>query len=556
MADLNLGNIIGGGLSLYDYFKGNQTASNVSSNLSSGYKEAAKQITDTLNPYMQYGAEGTTGYKNLLENPSQLYQNPGYKWRMDQGQQALERSAAQKSNLLSGGNLADIIQYGQNYATNELDSALQRYIPLMQMGYGAATTAAPSLAELYKGMGESNALRELMQYQNLGKAQTNAMGLLGALGLDSVSLGDLGKALGIGGAAAGGSAVAGATAFPVAPNPTLSMTPLPAPDVIMGENGLATGLVPGTGELPATGSTASAPTGGNLLDTFNSTPAVMNLTNIGLGALGANSFMNSGATGDAGKVGSAVGAAAGSLVPLMGPVTGAAGAMLGGIVGNLAGSVYKSITGDKDKDWAIRYDANGQGMTGKGSFTTPLGTFGFSAKQTRNMGESDKAEIINGLKDQFTQMDNTIANALTPTELSAVKQKMNGFEVGAGSNATAAEYGKDPVLGMTKKRLQALKSTLSPERLQQTGLDKVISSYNDQFKSPPTVEQQKEIFRAYSDGGNPASIELQYPGITAYLAKNMSTTDDNGYAASPDKVMRDNIQKYAELMQNNLKYRI
>lgn len=53
--------------------------------------------------------------------------DPGYQFRLDQGQQALERSAAARGGLLSGGALKDIDAYSQGLASQEYQNAYNRY---------------------------------------------------------------------------------------------------------------------------------------------------------------------------------------------------------------------------------------------------------------------------------------------------------------------------------------------------------------------------------------------------------------------------------------------
>lgn len=53
--------------------------------------------------------------------------DPGYQFRMDQGQKALERSAAAKGGLQSGGTMKAIADYGQNAASAEYQNAYNRF---------------------------------------------------------------------------------------------------------------------------------------------------------------------------------------------------------------------------------------------------------------------------------------------------------------------------------------------------------------------------------------------------------------------------------------------
>lgn len=54
-------------------------------------------------------------------------QDPGYDFRLKEGQKALERSAAARGGLQSGGTLKNIARYAQDYASNEYQNAYNRF---------------------------------------------------------------------------------------------------------------------------------------------------------------------------------------------------------------------------------------------------------------------------------------------------------------------------------------------------------------------------------------------------------------------------------------------
>jgi hypothetical protein len=54
-------------------------------------------------------------------------QDPGYQFRLKEGMQGLERSAAARGGLLSGGTLKGIQRYGQDMASQEYQNAFNRY---------------------------------------------------------------------------------------------------------------------------------------------------------------------------------------------------------------------------------------------------------------------------------------------------------------------------------------------------------------------------------------------------------------------------------------------
>jgi hypothetical protein len=53
--------------------------------------------------------------------------DPGYQFRMDQGSNALQTSAASRGGLLSGGTLKALDRYGQDYASGEYSNAYNRF---------------------------------------------------------------------------------------------------------------------------------------------------------------------------------------------------------------------------------------------------------------------------------------------------------------------------------------------------------------------------------------------------------------------------------------------
>ena len=110
-------------------------------------------------PYMAYGQTGMTGYQGLLSNPSSITNNPGYQFRLNQGSQTLDRSAAAKGQLFSGGAQAAQQQYGQDYASNEYDKALTRYNTMIPYGQNAVAqvdnagmTTAAGKASVYNSL--------------------------------------------------------------------------------------------------------------------------------------------------------------------------------------------------------------------------------------------------------------------------------------------------------------------------------------------------------------------------------------------------------------------
>lgn len=74
--------------------------------------------------------------------------DPGYQFRLKGGTDALERSAAARGTLRTGGTLKDVLDYGQNFATNEYGNAFNRAKDAYQLQYqGVKDKFAPRLAD-------------------------------------------------------------------------------------------------------------------------------------------------------------------------------------------------------------------------------------------------------------------------------------------------------------------------------------------------------------------------------------------------------------------------
>lgn len=96
------------------------------------WREAGTQaLSQMQDPYFQ---------KNF--SMSDFNEDPGYQFRMQQGQQALEASAAARGGLMGGNFGTALTQYGQNFASNEYQNAYNRFTNNQNQRYGRLTTLA------------------------------------------------------------------------------------------------------------------------------------------------------------------------------------------------------------------------------------------------------------------------------------------------------------------------------------------------------------------------------------------------------------------------------
>ena len=72
----------------------------------------------------------------------QFQQDPGYGFRLSEGQKALERSAAARAGLQSGSALKAAARFGQDYGSQEYQNAFNRYQAERQARLGALQSLA------------------------------------------------------------------------------------------------------------------------------------------------------------------------------------------------------------------------------------------------------------------------------------------------------------------------------------------------------------------------------------------------------------------------------
>jgi hypothetical protein len=85
-----------------------------------------KQAGDTsLNQLM--GQMGTNGYFNQNFTGQDIYSDPSYQFRLQQGQNAIQSSAAAQGGLLSGATLKALQNHGQESASQEYGNAYNRF---------------------------------------------------------------------------------------------------------------------------------------------------------------------------------------------------------------------------------------------------------------------------------------------------------------------------------------------------------------------------------------------------------------------------------------------
>lgn len=111
------------------------------------------------------GAPKFNGPQFTAPTLEQAQNSPGYQFRLQSGQQALERSAAARGVLRTGGTLTDLIQYGQNFGQQEYGNTFNQALSAYDRQYqGAKDAYAPSLSE-WQTRAQAEMAAALAQYQ-------------------------------------------------------------------------------------------------------------------------------------------------------------------------------------------------------------------------------------------------------------------------------------------------------------------------------------------------------------------------------------------------------
>lgn len=160
------------------------------------YAMGRLQLADQWTPPSQRAAApagygGTVGGLGGGMSPTDVMaQDPGYQFRLGEGLNAIQRGAAARGTLLTGGLQKGLQRYAQDYASGEYGNIFGRNLDLARLGqFGAQGTAqgysnAGQAAGIY-GQGMAGAL------QNQGNVQ--GAGTVGAGNAWSGTLGQLGN---------------------------------------------------------------------------------------------------------------------------------------------------------------------------------------------------------------------------------------------------------------------------------------------------------------------------------------------------------------------------
>jgi hypothetical protein len=131
--------------------------------INAGYDDAEEY----LDPRFQQEQDAMGRVNSLLglggeADYSGFRDSPGYQFQLEQGQQAIERSAAARGGLQSGNTLAEITRYSQGLADTTFNNYLAQVMGLQSQGVdfaraNLATERATNIGNYLTGAGEARA---------------------------------------------------------------------------------------------------------------------------------------------------------------------------------------------------------------------------------------------------------------------------------------------------------------------------------------------------------------------------------------------------------------
>jgi hypothetical protein len=118
-----------------------------------------------LAPWRNAGGQAIGQGLAMLQPGYDYTASPGYQFRFNEGQRAVDSSAAAKGMLMSGGTLKDLTRFGQGVAAADFNDQFNRLMSVSSGGQQAATSTA--------GLGQNYANSASGILNNIGQAKAS-----------------------------------------------------------------------------------------------------------------------------------------------------------------------------------------------------------------------------------------------------------------------------------------------------------------------------------------------------------------------------------------------
>lgn len=185
------GAVAGGAMAARGAKKAAQTQAASADRASAIQQANFEQTRKDLMPYKQagdtslsqlMGQMGSNGYFNQTYTGQDIYSDPSYQFRLQQGQDAIQSSAAAQGGLLSGATLKALQNYGQESASQEYSNAYNRFNADQTNRYNRLSNLV--------GIGQNAAA----QVGNAGAQTAQAVANNTMAGANSIAAGQVGSA--------------------------------------------------------------------------------------------------------------------------------------------------------------------------------------------------------------------------------------------------------------------------------------------------------------------------------------------------------------------------
>lgn len=148
------------------------------------YLQYLQQRKD-LKPWMQAGTQNLQTLQDLMksgyfERPYEMQEDPGYQFRLQQGEQAINRGAAARGDFFSGRAGKELSRFGQGLAAQEYGAGYGRYRGELADRYGRLSGISEAGRSAAGGLGQAGMQAAQMQGQGgMYGAQSKASGYAG-----------------------------------------------------------------------------------------------------------------------------------------------------------------------------------------------------------------------------------------------------------------------------------------------------------------------------------------------------------------------------------------
>jgi hypothetical protein len=181
--------LIGGSMQARAAKSAAQTSAEATDRATELQRQQYEQNIARQQPFLQGGTEDYNRLRALMSGGPGAAQNflqmdPGYQFRLSEGMKALDRQAAARGGLISGGALKAAQRYGQDLGSQEFGAAYNRLAGLADVGPRAAgvmsglgRTYATNVGNMMLGQGQTAANAALAR----GSAYSGGLNQLGYL---------------------------------------------------------------------------------------------------------------------------------------------------------------------------------------------------------------------------------------------------------------------------------------------------------------------------------------------------------------------------------------